>query len=80
MFGDLPAGPDVLAELAATAGWTVVEHGHSSLEEWDDFELGWIAGVRSLGTPEAMAFADQRLRDYRSYRGVLGFGWLYLTR
>ncbi len=80
MFGHLPDGEDALAGLARSAGWTVAGQGRSSVEEWDEFELGWIDGVRAVGTVEAVDFAEQRLADYQGYRGVLGFGWLLLTR
>jgi len=79
-FGHLPVGIPALVAEAVAAGWTVLEADASSLEEWDDFERTWTAGVRSLGTEEAVAFADEREREYRRYRGVLGFGWLVLTR
>jgi len=80
LFGELPAGEDALAALARSAGWSVVEQSRSSIEEWDEFELGWIGGVRDVGTVEAVDFAEHRLQDYQNYRGVLGFGWLLLTR
>ncbi len=80
LFGELPAGEDALATLARAAGWIVAGQGRSSVQEWDEFELGWIEGVRDVGTAEAVEFAERRLQDYRGYRGVLGFGWLLLTR
>lgn len=80
MFGDLPDGEDGLVALAVSAGWTVADQDRSTLEEWDEFEAGWIGGVRALGTRAATTFADDRQDQYRSYRGVLGFGWLLLTR
>ncbi len=79
-FGDLPRGVRALAESAVAAGWSVEATGSSTLAEWDAFEQGWIAGVRALGTPEAIEFANARAADYPRYRGVLGFGWLQLTR
>lgn len=82
-FGELPDGEDGLAELAVGAGWTVVARSRSTLAEWDGFEHGWIGGVRSVGTPEATAFAETRLQEYQGptgYRGVLGFGWVLLRR
>ncbi len=79
-FGPQPDGPDALASLAATAGWTVASTDLSTLAEWDEFEHGWIGGVRSVGTPTATTFADQRADEYGRYRGVLGFGWLHLRR
>lgn len=80
LFGDLPDGEDGIAEMAEAAGWTVVERARSSIDEWDEFEHGWIEGVRSIGTPAAAALADHRLEEYhQAYRGVLGFGWLFLA-
>ncbi len=79
-FGELPVGGEALAAEASRAGWEVVEIGTSTQSEWDQFEHGWIGGVRALGTEEAFRFAAQRERDYENYRGVLGFGWLVLER
>ena len=79
-FGPLPHGLTGLAAEAERAGWTVVDADTSTLAEWDQFEQGWIDGVRSVGTEWATAFADRREREYRRYRGVLGFGWLVLRR
>lgn len=77
-FGDLPNGVDQLAELARAAGWKVTDAAVSTVDEWDDFEHGWIAGVRAIDTDEANTFADERAAEYERYRGVLGFGWLML--
>ena len=79
-FGELPAGAEALAELASGSGWTVEESSESTLAEWDEFEGGWIDGVRQVGTPAASHFADERADMYLQYRGVAGFGWLYLSR
>lgn len=80
-FGELPQGPDGLASMAEAAGWTVLDAALSTRDEWDAFEGAWIAGVRSVGTPAAHAFADERTRQYYDrYRGVLGFCWLVLSR
>lgn len=79
-FGDLPDGSAALADEAAASGWSIVESDLSTPAEWDRFEAVWIEGVRTVGTAEAMAFADQREREYHEhYRGVLGFCWLVLT-
>jgi len=80
LFGDLPKGEEGLADLASAAGWTVTERSRSSLSEWDEFEHGWIDGARRVGTSEADAFADERLEGFKTYRGVAGFGWLFLTQ
>lgn len=79
-FGELPGSLGELTAMAEQAGWTVDEAAVSSLDEWDEFEHRWIDGVRRVGTEHATAFADMRLADYQQYRGVLGFGWLVLSR
>lgn len=80
-FGELPAGAAGAGSLAEAAGWSVVDCSTSSLEEWDEFEHLWCAGVRSLGTPDAEAFADQRWAIYQAqHRGVLGFAWVTARR
>lgn len=80
-LGEQPTGADGLAALAEAAGWTVFAAELSTQDEWDAFEGGWVAGVRSVGSPVAEAFAAEREREYREhYRGVLGFCWLVLTR
>ncbi len=79
-LGDHPDGPEALAAMAEAVGWTVDSSELSTQAEWDAFEGAWVAGVRSVGTAAAQAFADQREREYREhYRGVLGFCWLVLT-
>ncbi len=80
LFGELPVGSQGLAAMASEAGWVVEDASVSSLEEWDGFEGGWIAGVRRVGTAEAETFADERAALYQDYRGIAGFGWLYLTQ
>ena len=78
VFGELPRGLGALVDHAVDAGWVVDHADVSTLAEWDGFETGWTTGVRAVGTPEALAFAEQRIADYDRYRGVLGFGWLHL--
>lgn len=80
VFGELPVGVEGLANQAIAAGWTVDDADLSTLVEWDDFEHGWIKGVRAVGTSAAEAFADERQAEYLKYRGVLGFGWVRLRR
>ncbi|MEE8599674.1 SAM-dependent methyltransferase [Euzebya tangerina] len=80
MFGRLPRDTVGLGMRATAAGWTVVDAGTSSEEEWDTFEAAWVAGVRSVGTAAAADFADRREALSRRYRGTLGFGWLLLRR
>lgn len=79
-FGEPPTGLDGLVAEAERAGWTIVDADTSTLDEWDEFEGAWIDGVRSVGTPVARAFADERAADRDRYRSVLGFGWLVLRR
>lgn len=80
-LGEHPAGLDGLVDLAEAGGWAVIDSGLSTPAEWDAFEQGWVDGVRSIGSEEALAFAAEREADYlRRYRGVLGFGWLVLRR
>lgn len=79
-FGELPDGATGLAAVARESGWTVRDAHLSSAEEWDEFEDGWIQGVRAVGTAEALTFADERATERERYRGVLGFAWLELTR
>ena len=79
-FGDMPDGVDGLAAMAATAGWTVDSSDLSTLDEWDAFELGWVDGVRAVGSPTADGFATKRAAEYQNYRSVLGFAWLRLSR
>lgn len=78
-FGDLPTRDDLVA-MAAQIGWDVEDVDGSTVQEWDDFESGWTAGVEAVGTAEARSFAAQRRDEYAHYRGVLGFAWLLLRR
>ena len=71
-------GSDGLVSEAENAGWTVVETGLSTLEEWDAFESGWTKGVQTVGTDAATQFAMEREAEYQRYRGTLGFSWLLL--
>ena len=79
-FGELPVGTEALARMAAESGWIVEETSESTLAEWDEFEGGWIDGVRKVGTPQASHFADERADMYQQYRGIAGFGWVYLSQ
>jgi hypothetical protein len=73
-FRSTPADRD-----GGCAGWTVERAEKSTLDEWDDFERGWVEGAWRVGSPEARAFAAEREDEYqRHYRGVLGFAWLFL--
>jgi cyclopropane fatty-acyl-phospholipid synthase-like methyltransferase len=78
-FGDLPTRDD-LVEAAEQIGWALEDVDGSSLEEWDDFETAWSAGVEAVGTAAAHEFAASRREEYQRYRGVLGFAWVMLRR
>lgn len=77
-MGEMPVGIDSVIDLATSSGWEVVSASSSTLVEWDAFEEGWGAGVRTFETEGAKAFADERSQEYTRYRGVLGFVWLQL--
>ncbi|CAN5765245.1 class I SAM-dependent methyltransferase [soil metagenome] len=79
MFGDLIRTDDLLVDAEAW-GWTIEAVERSTLQEWDDFESRWTAGVTAVRTSQALSFAEQRQSDYQRYRGVLGFAWLQLRR
>lgn len=80
-MGRLPQGSAGLASMVEARRWTVLDAALSTRNEWDAFEGGWVAAVRSVGTPAAHGFADERAREYHDrYRGVLGFCWLVLSR
>lgn len=78
LLGDHPS----LGGLLATArdnGWVVESHETSSLEEWDDFEAGWRAGLEHSDDTAAHRLADVRRGEYLEvYRALLGFAWLVL--
>jgi hypothetical protein len=76
----MPNGVEDLVVLARRYDWHVENAEVSTLEEWDRFEGEWCRGVRSVGTAQALRFADERADEYQRYRGVLGFGWLHLRR
>jgi len=76
-FGDLPS----LADLCDAAGerFAVLHHSTSTLDEWDDFESRWRAGLETSDDPEALALAAERRREYLDgYRGIAGMAWLVL--
>ena len=80
-FGDVPDGIAQLVALAGRFGWTVDDASVSSSDEWDHFERAWCRGVEAVGTERARLLAHERALEYEQrYRGILGFGWLYLHR
>ena len=77
-FGPMP-GLSGLTDLAVDAGFRVRHASSSTLDEWDDFESDWRAGMEATGDADATAFCEGRRREYLSgYRGILGFAWLVL--
>ncbi len=79
IFGGLPdlAG---LGQQAAAAGFRVLRHTTSTLEEWDAFEAGWREGLELSDDPDARELAAERRAEYLGgYRGSLGFAWLLLA-
>ncbi len=78
-FGEL-LRPDDMVDQAEAEGWTVDDLDLSTMQEWDDFEDTWTAGVEAVGTPQALAFANERRKESKRYRGTLGFAWLQLVR
>jgi cyclopropane fatty-acyl-phospholipid synthase-like methyltransferase len=79
VFGDLPDLPG-LADVAAEAGFLLLQVTESTADEWDSFESDWRAGLELSGSAEARELAQARREEYlRGYRGVLGFGWLVLA-
>ncbi len=79
-LGEMARSVSELTDSATARGWVVDELDVSTLDEWDAFERHWGEGVRTVGTPGAIAFAQQRAEEYDRYRGVLGFAWLKLRR
>lgn len=78
-LGELPS-LDELRASAPAAGFRVERDEVSTLAEWDAFEAGWRTGLEASGLPEAVAFAEQRRREYENgYRDAVGFSWLVLS-
>ena len=78
-IGDLPRLDEVRA-AAHAAGFRVERDEVSTLAEWDAFETGWRSGLEMSGYPEAVAFAQERRREYEDgYRSAIGFSWLVLA-
>lgn len=87
-------GEDILAlsdlvEQAMAGGWHLIHLSTADQREWDDFEATWRAGRQewlkanphdSRAGPVRHKI-DLQVRDYvGSYRGVLGFAYLILSR
>ncbi len=77
-----------LVELAATQGFAVAGVQEATLEEWDEFESGFVAGHAGWLAAHEAHHADapavrerldaQRASYLRGYRGVLGMAYLQL--
>ncbi|WP_153813724.1 class I SAM-dependent methyltransferase [Streptomyces sp. SUK 48] len=76
-----------LLDLAVEAGFRPEWTETASLQEWEEFESGYQAGLevwlaRHPGhplAPETRARLDRRRRQWMSYRGVLGIAYLTLV-
>ena len=79
VIGELPR-LDELRSAAPKAGFRIERDEVSTLAEWDAFETGWRAGLEASGLPDAVAFAQERRRQYEDgYRSAIGFSWLVLA-
>lgn len=79
VVGELPR-LDEFRAAAVAAGFMIVRDEVSTLEEWDAFEAGWRAGLEASADPDAVAFAQERRRQYEDgYRSAIGFSWLVLA-
>lgn len=78
-IGDLPTRDD-LRSGAVEAGFRIDRDEVSTRAEWDAFESLWRAGPEKSGSPDAVAFAEQRRREYEDgYRDAISFAWLVLA-
>lgn len=78
-IGELPRLV-ALHAAAHAAGFRIERDEVSTLAEWDAFEATWRAGLETSGRPEAVAFAEERRREYEGgYRSAIGFNWLVLA-
>ncbi len=79
VVGELPR-LDELRAAAHAAGFRIERDEVSTLAEWDAFEAGWRAGLEASVLLEAVAFAQERRRQYEDgYRSAIGFSWLVLA-
>ncbi len=84
-IGDLPDLPQLLAKIT-DVGWRPLDFVVSSVQEWDEFESGymrdWEEMVLANGDTavEARRRADEQRAGYLQRRGVLGFALLTLGR
>jgi cyclopropane fatty-acyl-phospholipid synthase-like methyltransferase len=78
-IGELPLLDELLA-AAKAAGFRIERDEVSTLAELDAFETSWRAGLEASGLAAAVAFAEERRREYEDgYRSAIGFSWLVLT-
>ena len=78
-----------LTELAVAHGFAIAAVHEASLDEWDEFESGYVAGcatwlaTHSPDDPDAERVREraavQRAAYLRGYRGVLGLAYLQLV-
>jgi len=89
IFGDEVLALTDLVESATALGWRVVHLSTADQREWDDFEGTWRAGRQEWllanpddeGADEVREKLDTQLREYvGTYRGVLGFAYLFLAK
>ncbi len=89
IFGDdTPSLPELL-ELARDTGWRVIHLSTADQREWDDFESTFRAGRQEWllahgddpRAAELRDWLDASEREYvGTYRGLLGFAYLILSR
>ena len=89
IFGEDVASLAELVRLAHSAGWQVLHLSEADQLEWDDFESTWRLGrhqwlAEHADSPTAPQLAEELragvLEYLDVYRGVLGFGYLVLSR
>lgn len=86
-FGPLPTLNELVVD-AANIGWRTVGLRTASLQDWDQFEFGFMADREQiiLTTSDASVASEQTqlgdgyLEAYLQRRGVLGFATLTLAR
>jgi cyclopropane fatty-acyl-phospholipid synthase-like methyltransferase len=89
IFGDGMLRLRDVVEHALDVGWRVLSVTTADQREWDEFESSWRRGREEWlldnrdapGADSLRRELDERLLEYiTSYRGVLGFCYLVLTR
>lgn len=89
IFGDEVLTLTDLVEQAMAVGWHLIHLSTADQREWDDFEGTWRAGRQEWlsdnphddRASQVRHKIDHQVREYvGSYRGVLGFTYLVLSR